>query len=833
MNQFKGVFLGGEKRSYNRAASSQKCVRAGGKHNDLENVGHTARHHTFFEMLGNFSFGDYFKKDAIVFAWELLTSVYKLPADKLWVSVFEDDDEAADLWRDNTEIAKGKIVRLGAKDNFWQMGDTGPCGPCSEIIIDQGAHIGCKKPGCAVGCECDRYLELWNLVFMQYNREEGGKLTPLPRPSIDTGMGLERISAVVQGKYNNFDSDVFSTIIQAITAATDTSYGKSPEKDAAIRVLADHLRAVTFLLSEGLMPSNEGRGYVMRRIVRRASRYARHLGIDKPFLYTLIDSVIESISDVYPELARERDRSMVVLRHEEERFSKTLEKGLEIIEGTIANLKKSGQTLIPGSEVFLLYDTYGFPLDLAEEIAREHEFTIDEAGFKKEMDAQKSRGRASWDDSAADDASARIVGAARIAETGFLGYDAFECDALVQLIVKDGRTVKELKEGDDAEVVLDRTTFYAESGGQAGDAGELDSDTAVARVGDTKKTRGVFIHNVLLEKGVLKTGDKVRCRVDEDTRLKTMRNHTATHLLQGALRNILGAHVKQTGSSVTPARLRFDFTHFYPVTREEWLNIEDLINEKIMENLFVSTRVMDIDAAVQEGAIALFDEKYGDRVRVVAAGDFSKELCGGTHCRNTGEIGQFVIVSEGGIAAGVRRIEAVTGAAALELFRKRNMELKIIEETLKTDNPVQRVAALIKSHKELEKTIEKIKQKDLAKDASGILDEVRAINGVKVLATRRDGLDMKGLRDFVDQLRDRMGGGVVFAASAFQGQAYFICSVSKDLVKRFDAGKIVGEIAARHGGKGGGKADMGQGGTKSIEMLGAALDNVYGMMGSK
>jgi alanyl-tRNA synthetase len=563
--------------------------------------------------------------------------------------------------------------------------------------------------------------------------------------------------------------------------------------------------------------------------------------MDKPFLYTLIDSVIESMSDVYPELARERDRSMVVLRHEEERFSKTLEKGLEIIEGTISELKKSGQTLIPGSEVFLLYDTYGFPLDLAEEIAREHDFTIDAEGFKKEMDAQKSRGRASWDDSAAaDDAATRIIGEARTNDTEFLGYregnKGFECDAATLLIIKDGRAVKELKEGDSAEVVLDRTTFYAESGGQAGDVGELDSDSSVARVSDTKKTRGVFIHNVTVKKGVLKTGDKVRCRVDEETRRPTMRNHTATHLLQSALRNVLGAHVKQTGSSVTPERLRFDFTHFYPLSREEWINIEDLINEKIMNNMPVVTRVLNLDEAVAEGATALFDEKYGDRVRVVAAGDFSKELCGGTHCQSTGECGIFVLVSEGGIAAGVRRIEAVTGATALELFRQTSRDLKIIAETLKTDNPVQRVAALIKDRKELEKTIFKTKQQDMARDASGVLDDVQTINGAKTLVTRRDGLDMKALRAFVDQLRDRMGGGVVFAASVFDvgdgiPQAYFVCSVSKDLTTKYDAGKIVSLAAAACGGKGGGKADMGQGGAKSVEALDVAIAKVYEMMG--
>jgi alanyl-tRNA synthetase len=710
MVPFKSVFLGEEKRPYVRAASCQKSLRAGGKHNDLENVGHTARHHTFFEMLGNFSFGDYFKKDAILFAWELLTEWYKLPKEKLWVSVYEEDDEAAKLWNELTGIPLNRIIRLGAKDNFWQMGDTGPCGPCSEILIDQGKDVGCKNSGCSVGCDCDRFLELWNLVFMQYNRDSSGKLTPLPKPSIDTGMGMERITAVVQSKHNNFDTDLFSQIISDVTSRSKKSYGKDAETDVSIRVIADHIRAIAFLLTDGLMPSNEGRGYVLRRIIRRASRHAKMLGFSEPVLFNFIDSVAGTMGDVYPELIDEKDRASKVLRFEEERFSKTLEQGMKIIDEVIASAKKSGLKTLPGSDIFKLYDTFGFPVDLARDIASDNGLMLDESGFNKEMEMQRDRAKASWvgEEEAISSIYKELF--TKIGKTEFIGYETLNSESVIKAILKDGKIIKEASKGETVEIFLDKTPFYGESGGQAGDTGEISSDDAQVSVKDTKKVfKGLYSHIVKIKEGRLKTADKVNCAVDEAQRKSTMRNHTSTHLLQASLRNIVGEHVKQSGSFVSSERLRFDFTHFFSLSNEEIKAIEDMVNQKILENISVETKVMDRESAVSSGAMALFGEKYGDKVRVISVPGFSSELCGGTHCKATGDIGAFVIVSEGSVASGIRRIEAFTGASALEYFREKENELKNISESLKTDKPVEKVEKLLSEMKELEKQLEKFK----------------------------------------------------------------------------------------------------------------------------
>lgn len=830
MVQFKSIFLGEEKRPYTRAVSCQKCMRAGGKHSDLENVGHTARHHTFFEMLGNFSFGDYFKKDAILFAWELLTEWYKLPKDKLWVSVYEDDDEAEKLWMEIADISSDRIVRLGAKDNFWQMGDTGPCGPCSEIIIDQGEDVGCGRPDCKVGCDCDRYLELWNLVFMQFNRDESGNLTPLPKPSIDTGMGLERITAVLQRKRNNFDTDLFAPIISAVESISGLSYGKNTETDASMRVIADHMRAMAFLLSDGLIPSNEGRGYVLRRIIRRASRHAKLLGLEGSILYKLIDSVADAMGNVYSELIQEKDRSSKVLMIEEDRFTKTLEQGMRILDSVIDGLKKEGKNTIPGDELFKLYDTYGFPLDLARDIAMDNHLLIDEDGFNREMEIQKERARASWVGEEEAIASIYKELQSEIGETLFIGYDMLESESVIKAILKDGKVVTEASEGDEAELFLDKTPFYGESGGQVGDAGIIYKDNAEAEVINTKKEVGLHAHLIKIKNGTFKVWDKVKCLVDKDKRMSTARNHTATHLLHTALRSVLGEHVKQAGSLVSPERMRFDFTHFYGLDKREIENIEDIVNGKILENIKVETEISDIRDALKSGVIALFGEKYGEKVRVVRVPAFSAELCGGTHCRETGDIGLFVIVSEGSVASGIRRIEALTGRAAFDYLRQRNNELQRISEMLKTDSPYERVEKLLNELKDMDKEIESLKAKAAAQSSSSIIEKARDIDGTKVLSCRVDNLEQKDLRVLADNVRDRLGSGIIVLASAKDGQASIVAMVTDDLVKKYNAGAILKKVAEIAGGRGGGKAEMAQGGTKEIEKLDKALETVYDLI---
>ncbi|MEC4675859.1 MAG: alanine--tRNA ligase [Nitrospirota bacterium] len=829
MVQFKTVFLGEEKRHFRRAASSQKCLRAGGKQSDLENVGHTSRHHTFFEMLGNFSFGDYFKKEAILFAWELLTEHFKLPKEKLWITIYEDDDESAELWKNITDVSIDRIVRLGAKDNFWQMGDTGPCGPCSEIIIDQGADIGCGRPGCAVGCDCDRYLELWNLVFMQYSRDKSGKLHPLPQPSIDTGMGLERIAAVLQGKSNNFDIDLFQPIISSICAHSKKSYSADRETDTAIRVVADHIRAITFLLAEGLVPLNEGRGYVLRRIIRRASRYTKMLGIDKPMLYRLCDSVAETMSDVYPEITEEMPRIRETLRVEEERFSKTLEQGLLLLNGIIKDAKNSGKNIIDGSDLFRLYDTYGFPLDIARDVAEENSLKIDEPGFHREMEIQKTKARASWTGEEAAVATVYRELSDKYKETEFLGYETLESDATVLAIIINGKTVDRIEAGSEGEILLDRTPFYAESGGQAGDTGVLRADNMTAVVSDTNKPfRGLFTHRVKVKKGAIEKGSGIHCSVDQGKRAATMRNHTATHLLHSALGNLLGGHIRQSGSYVSPERLRFDFTHFHSLDQETLDAIEDDVNRNILKNVKVDTSVLAKEEAIESGAVALFGEKYGDKVRVITIPGISSELCGGTHVGATGEIGLLKILSEGSVASGIRRIEAVTGDKAFSYLRNTEKELKKISEILKvSENPAERLTKTLSEMKELEKTVEKLKGKSAADNATKILENVRDINGVKVIAHRFDGMEQKDLRVMADNIRDRLRSGVVLLASVKGGQASMVAMVTKDLESRFNAGQILKNIAAAAGGRGGGKADLAQGGAKDIKKLDKALESLY------
>lgn len=831
MNQFKSVFLGEEERDYARAASCQKCMRAGGKHSDLENVGHTARHHTFFEMLGNFSFGDYFKRDAIAFGWELLTDVYKLPKDKLWITIFEDDDEAEELWQEVAGVSKDRIVRLGAKDNFWQMADTGPCGPCSEIHIDQGEALSCG-PDCKMGCECDRFLELWNLVFMQYNRDEKGKLHPLPSPSIDTGMGLERITAVMQGKLNNFDTDLFTGIISAISEHTGVPYGKSPETDASLRVIADHSRAATFLLSDGLMPANEGRGYVLRRIIRRAARHARLLGAKEPLLTKIVSAVVTVMGDIYPELIDQKDLAEKVLRLEEERFERTLEQGMKILDDLLEGLKAKGEKLIPGAEVFKLYDTFGFPVDLVRDIALDSGYTVDEQGFHNAMEAQREKARASW--VGADEAIASIYREVltEAGSTEFVGYDTTEADAVVKAIIRDGVTVNEASEGEKVEVVLDKTPFYGESGGQVGDTGKLTGDEASLEVLDTKKPlEGLFVHQVLVKRGPLKVWAKLDAQVNTTYRNSIRRNHTATHLLHKALREVLGDHVKQAGSLVEAGRLRFDFTHFSSMSPEEIREVEASVNNKILSNILLHTDVQDAESAVASGAMALFGEKYGDKVRVVGIGDYSKELCGGTHCGATGEIGPFVIDSEGSVASGIRRIEALTGTGALAQFDYRRNTISEIGIILKTpDKPAEKIKQLMDELKVLQKEKERMQGAAMKDASSGLMDGARDIDGIKVISTRVDGLGARDLRTLADKVRDRIGSGVIVLASVSEGQAALLAVVTMDLTGSHKAGDILKQVAQACGGRGGGKPDMAQGGTKDVSNLDAALESVFDMV---
>ncbi len=825
MVQFKSLFLGDEERPYKRAATSQKCLRAGGKHNDLENVGRTARHHTFFEMLGNFSFGDYFKREASQWAWEFLTERVKLPADRLMITVYEKDDEAADIWRNHVGVPEERIFRLGEKDNFWQMGETGPCGPCSEILLDQGPEMSCGRDDCMVGCDCDRYIEIWNLVFMQYNRDSSGELTPLPSPSIDTGMGIERLAAVLQGKHNNFDTDLFSPIVGKVEKVSEKRYGTDHSTDTSIRVIADHIRAVAFVLSEGLIPSNEGRGYVLRRIIRRAARHGYMLGIKEPFLHRLIDTVIEVMSGAYPELLDDPGRCKKVLKFEEERFAHTLSSGMDILNSLVKSLKSSGERVIPGSELFKLYDTFGFPIDLAQDIASDNGLEVDKEGFTREMEVQKSMARASWTGAEAGDAGPYREVLRDIPQTDFLGYENLEAGGAVIALIKDGVMLDKAGEGDEVEIVLDRTPFYGESGGQVGDRGTISADGLRIEVTDSKRFNDIILHSITIKRGVVSKGMEVRTSVDVTRRRSIMRNHTATHLLHTALKTVLGDHIKQSGSLVDSDRLRFDFTHFYSVDDKELREVEMLVNEKIMENLPVNLTITSHSDAVSSGVTALFGEKYGDKVRVVRAGDFSAELCGGTHCGATGEIGPFRIISEGSVASGLRRVEAVTGFSTLEYIALRADELRKTAAMLKVGelHVSERLGKMINESKACEKELRGIKGKAMVRGLDDIMESIVNVNGVKVLSFKLEGLDLRALRELTDKLKDRIGSGVILLGSVLNGQASYVSAVTKDMTARFNAGKILKEVT---GGKGGGRADMAQGGTRDTDGLDKAINSV-------
>ncbi|MEW6351855.1 MAG: alanine--tRNA ligase [Thermodesulfobacteriota bacterium] len=837
MVQFKDVFTGQEKRPYSRATTAQKCLRVSGKHNDLENVGYTARHHTFFEMLGNFSFGDYFKEDAIAFGWGFLTDVVKLPKNKLYVTIYLDDDEAYDIWRRVKGLPKEHISRLGEKDNFWSMGDTGPCGPCSEIHIDQGEAAGCGKPDCGPGCDCDRFLELWNLVFMQFDRDSEGKMTPLPRPSIDTGLGLERLAAVVQGKkaktktaLTNWDSDLFLPVIHRVEALAGRTSGANPADTVAIRVIADHSRAAAFLISDGVFPSNEGRGYVLRRILRRAVRYGMALGlVDEPFLYDTAGVVIAHMSDAYPELSGHSRRVMELVKAEEERFQQTLGRGAAEFEQHAQKILQSKSKEVPGDVAFLLYDTYGFPLDVTMDMAREKGLTVDGVGFNKEMARQKERARHAREVTQAEHTKA-VRDLDHVSHTEFTGYERMEDSGVIQALVKDGTQVQEVSAGDHADIVTDRTPFYGESGGQVGDRGVIaQNGNEVTVETASKPLPSLILHRGLVKSGRVKVGDRVSLKVDQDLRRDTMANHSATHILQWALRAVLGDHVHQSGSVVDPERLRFDFSHFAAMTPEEIEKVETLVNSRIRENAEVNTKVASIEDALKEGATALFGEKYGDRVRVVSMGDYSKELCGGTHARRTGDIGLFKVVSEGGIAAGVRRIEAVTGRRALAYVRALENELRELADRLRGSQGelVRKVDKLLEDRRTKDREIETLKSKLASGAGTDLLDGVREVNGVKVLAKLLDNVTSpKDLREYADRVRDRLGSGVALLGASADGRVLLTALVTKDLVGRFHAGNIVKKAAEVVGGSGGGRPDMAQAGGPDLSNLEAALKTV-------
>ena len=825
MNQFKDCFLGAEKRAYVRATTSQKCVRAGGKHNDLENVGRTARHHTFFEMLGNFSFGDYFKKDAIAFAWSFLTEDLKLDKERLYVSVYTDDDEAADIWHNQEGVPRERIFRF-EEDNFWQMGDTGPCGPCSEIFYDNGPEIGCDSPDCTVGCDCDRYMEIWNNVFMQFDRQPDGELIPLPKPAVDTGMGLERITTVMQGVQSNYDTDLLRNIISYIEKLSGKSYGKDADNDVSMRVMADHSRATAYLIADGVMPSNEGRGYVLRRIMRRAMRHAKMLGFEDPVLYKTAVYVLEAMADAYPEEAGRKEFVAKVVQNEEERFIQTLGNGLRILQEEIAGLSASGQKTIPGATVFKLYDTYGFPLDLTADIVEKDGFSLDEEGFEACMDEQRAKAREHWKGSGEEAISGiykKLVDDG--IKTSFSGYLNCEDQGDVVAIIRQGELVQEAACGEKVEIITTKTPCYGESGGQVGDTGRMTTANATLTISDTKKPLpDLLVHHCEIVTGELKVTDPATIKVDTERRQRIVINHTATHLLQAALQNHLGDHIKQAGSLVTPERLRFDFTHFSPVTPAELMAIEAEVNGQIRANAEVMSQLMSADDAKQSGAMALFGEKYGDEVRVISVGDYSKELCGGTHANAAGDIGLFRILSEGGIAAGVRRIEAVTGETALALVHQQQQTLQKLADIVKSD-PQQlelRIQKMVEHQKELEKEVEQLHSKLNAERSNELLDQLQDIDGIKLLAVKVPGVDGKGLREFSDQLRDKVGSGVLVLAAESDGKVALLVAVTKDLVARVKAGDLIKPLAAIVGGRGGGRPELAQAGgsdTSKIEAL--------------
>jgi alanyl-tRNA synthetase len=825
MVQFKNAFLGLENRGYTRAVSCQKCARAGGKHNDLENVGVTARHHTFFEMLGNFSFGDYFKEEAIAWAWEYLIDVVKLPKDKLFITIYNDDNEAFKIWNKKMRVPEDRIVRMGEKSNFWMMGETGPCGPCSEILYDQGSSVGCGRPECDIHCDCDRHLEIWNLVFTQYDRDENGKLNPLAKPSIDTGMGLERLTAVIQGVKSNYDTDLFAPIIRFMEKTSGKTYGKNADNDVSIRVIADHSRAVTFLIGDGIMPSNEGRGYVLRRILRRAARHGKMLGINKPFLHQSAQVVIDMMKGVYPDLVEKASYITKVILNEEQRFMETLDAGLRILQEETAALRQAGESVLPGSLVFKLYDTFGFPTDLTADIVKRDGFTLDNDGFEAEMEQQRIRARGAWKGSGEEAVAECYL---KASSTGiiseFCGYEGvIKAQSKVAAIFINGQSVQNVNEGQDAEIVLTTTPFYGESGGQAGDTGYLEGTGFSFTVSDTKKPVDKFIvHKGIVQEGKIKVGDAAQLIVDEERRRAIAANHSGTHILQAALKAVLGDHVKQSGSQVNAAGLRFDFTHFSKISDEEMQRIEEIANDVIRKNLDVKTEVCALEDALKTGATAVFDEKYGATVRIVKMGEMSMELCGGTHVQRTGDIGLLKVVHESAIAAGVRRIEAITGKEALTHVQKTEEELKKAAGLFKA-NPLEladRADKLLKHTKDLEKEIEALKGKIAAKDSGDLINQARNISGVKVLAVEVSIADAKTLRDFGDKLRDKMESGIILLGSKAGEKALLLCMVTKDLAGKYHAGNIIKELAPLVGGSGGGRPDMAQAGGTQPENLG-------------
>ena len=814
MVQFKDVFLGQDKRSYNRAVTSQRCVRAGGKHNDLENVGYTARHHTFFEMLGNFSFGDYFKREAIAFAWELLTVGYGLPEEKLWVTVFEDDDEAADLWLRDVGIPAERFARIGASDNFWAMGDTGPCGPCSEIFYDHGPEVEGGAPGSA-DADGDRYVEIWNLVFMQYNRDASGQDVPLPKPSVDTGMGLERLAAVLQGVHSNYETDLFQALIEASAQVV----GTDDVNHNSLKVIADHIRSTAFLITDGVTPSNEGRGYVLRRIIRRAIRHGHQLGATEPFLHKLVTSLVDQMGDAYPELAADQSRVEETLRLEGERFVDTLEQGIRILDQEISSL--SGLVLA-GDVAFRLYDTYGFPVDLTADYCREKGLTVDMAGFEQAMSEQRARARA-----ASQFQMAETIEVSVDQSTTFSGYEELKGKATVLALLADGKEVQSLTSRQPAAVVLDTTPVYAESGGQVGDLARIERKGVMFDVaGAHYLAHRVIAHEGVLTQGHLEVGQSVTVSVDPNARAATAANHSATHLLHAALQQVLGSHVQQKGSLVEPQRLRFDFSHNDVVTADQLENIEMLVNTRVRANDEVTTEIMPLDDAREQGAAALFGEKYDDDVRVVDMGGFSLELCGGTHVTRTGNIGLFRIVSESGIAAGVRRIEALAGDGALKYVLDQSASLTRVAQLFRT-SPGQiedKASQMQRRLKELERKVEQLQAQLAAGGATDQFEErIQEVNGIKLLVTRHDGVAVKGLRVVLDRLRDKLGSGVVVIGGVHEGKVTLLAGVTRDLVNTYHAGRLISVLAPMVGGKGGGKADMAQGGGSDASALDAAL----------
>jgi len=816
MVQFKDTFLGNEKREYVRAASSQRCVRAGGKHNDLENVGYTARHHTFFEMLGNFSFGDYFKDEAIAYAWEFLTQVLKLPTEKLWVTVFEEDDEAADIWLKKIGVDPKRFSRIGAKDNFWSMGDTGPCGPCSEIFYDHGESVPGGPPGTPEE-DGDRYIEIWNLVFMQYNRDSEGKLHDLPKPSVDTGMGLERLAAILQGVHSNYEIDLFQQLIAAAAKLT----GCKDLTHASLRVIADHIRACSFLIVDGVLPSRDGRGYVLRRIIRRAVRHGRKLGVEGSFFYKLVAKLVGLMGEAFPELKQAQPQVEKQLKLEEERFAETVDKGLEILEQEISGLKGK---VLGGEFVFKLYDTYGFPDDLTADIARERGLSIDKPRFDELMEEQRQRGKQGGKFNPVKDQKLDLA-----AVTQFVGYEKMALDkAKIVALFMDAKPVKKLTEGDEAILVLDSTPFYAESGGQVGDQGVIQNANATFRVHGTYKQGDAFLHVGTLEQGQLSLNDSVDAHIDNSERRQIAYNHSATHLLHAALRKILGEHVTQKGSLVEASRLRFDFSHFEALSGDEIHQLEQMVNEKIRENIAVETRLMGHKAALEAGAMALFGEKYGDEVRVLSMGDFSVELCGGTHVSRTGDIGVFKIISEQGTAAGVRRIEAVTGPGALAWFDQQSALLNQLAASLKTsvDKLGPKIEQTLQHNRALEKELEQLNAKLASQQSESLLSGVLEIDGLKVLAARMDGVDTKTLRETADQLKNKLGSAAVILGSVNGEKVSLVAGVTKDQTKRIAAGALVNAVAQQVGGKGGGRPDMAMAGGTEPANLDEALNSV-------